>query len=78
MKNDDKGLSPFQTYFPNIDHWCNAWGWIEIGQDDYSRSLVRALDHGGMIWESKRNHKTVGQALEALEKFLDQVNEKNG
>jgi len=59
--------SPFSKAYPNIAHWVDTQGWIEIGQDDYSSSLVRALDEGGMVWESSDDHKTVDEALQALE-----------
>ena len=54
-------MNHFQGRFSNIDHWCSSQGWIEIGQDDYSHSLVRALDEGGKVWESKGSHKTIDQ-----------------
>jgi hypothetical protein len=42
--------------------WCCALscddGCIELGQDDFSRSLVRILDSGGLIWESDQRFKT--------------------
>jgi len=31
---------------------------------------VRALDEGGLIWESSDDHTTVDEALQALEKGL--------
>jgi hypothetical protein len=37
--------------YPHIARWVTAHGWIEIGSDGYSRSFVRALDEGGMVWE---------------------------
>jgi len=52
-------------------------GWIEIGQDEYSKSLVRAIDEGGMVWESKKQQVSVAEALEALEKFLINLFEEN-
>ncbi|MGD9100969.1 MAG: hypothetical protein PVF45_10855, partial [Anaerolineae bacterium] len=55
-----------QTY-PNIAHWVEAQGWIEIGAYEYSDSLVRALDEGGLVWESRAEHKTIDEALAALE-----------
>jgi hypothetical protein len=58
-----------QTY-PNIARWLEVGGWIEIGADEYSVSLVRALDRGGLVWESKPEHKTVDEALVALEAEL--------
>ena len=59
--------SQFSKTYPNIAHWVNALGRIEIGQDEYSTSLVRALDEGGMVWESSDDHETVDEALQALE-----------
>ena len=62
--------NPFAEAYPNIAHWIEVQGWIEIGQDVYSRSLVRCLDEGGMIWESDSKHKTIDEALRALEEAL--------
>jgi hypothetical protein len=57
----------FSKTYPNIAHWVNIQGWIEIGQDEYSSSSVRALDEGGLVWESSDEHETVDKALQALE-----------
>ena len=38
-------------------------GWIEIGQDDFSRSFIRVLDSGGLVWEGKTTYDTVAAAL---------------
>jgi hypothetical protein len=40
----------FSSRYPNISSWVRD-GWIEIGRDDYSRSMVRIMDEGGMVWE---------------------------
>lgn len=60
----------FAKSFPYINQWIEEQGWIEIGQDEYSKSLVRAIDAGGMVWESKKQHVSVDEALGALERFL--------
>lgn len=39
-----------QTY-PHVAYWVTTQGWIEVGYDEASRSFVRALDIGGMVWE---------------------------
>ena len=36
--------SQFSKVYPNITHWVTTQGWIEIGEGEYSSSLVRALD----------------------------------
>jgi hypothetical protein len=60
----------FEERFPHITAWVTGDGWIEIGRDDYSRSLVRALDGGGMVWEGKEEYATLDEALQALEEGL--------
>ena len=62
--------------FPTIAQWTRSWGWIEIGQNDYSRSMVRALDEGGMVWEGKAKYATLDELLQDLEAALsDWMNE---
>jgi len=63
----------FSERYPNIAHWIDTLGWIEIGQDEFSRSLVRLLNEGGMVWESEDSHGTIDEALEALETDLVEI-----
>lgn len=67
----------FEKAFPNIHYWVISHGWVEVGQDDCSKSLVRAIDAGGVVWESARKHKSVDKALQALEIFLEKWFEEN-
>jgi hypothetical protein len=62
--------SSFEESYPNITSWVTSQGWIELGQDEYSSSLVRALDIGGMAWEGSTNYETLDEAFEALETAL--------
>ena len=55
--------SVFKKSFPGLAEWANGWGWIEIGQDEHLRSLVRALDEGGMVWESLDNIQSPEKAI---------------
>ena len=50
-------MPKFSETYPNIAEWTESYGWIEIGQDDESRSFIRVLDEGGMVWESKSKWK---------------------
>ena len=68
----------FEELYPHIARWIDVQGWIEIGQDDYSHSLVRCLDPGGMVWESKPKHTTLNTALQALEADLEPLMEEYG
>jgi len=61
----------FTKTFPNINNW------IEIGSDEHSESLVRALDEGGLVWESTDQQLTIDDALLALENFLIKWFEEN-
>jgi hypothetical protein len=67
-----KASPPFAQAYPNIAHWIEVQGWVEIGADEYSDSLVRALDEGGLVWESTPDHQTVDEALAALETELEE------
>ena len=33
-----------EATYPTIARWVQEYGWIEIGQDDMSRSFIRALE----------------------------------
>jgi hypothetical protein len=60
----------FEHLYPHIARWVQTHGWIEIGDNDYSPSFVRALDTGGMIWEGLEQYPTLDEALQALESAL--------
>jgi hypothetical protein len=52
--------------YPNIAAWVQD-GWIEVGRDDFSRSFVRALDIGGMVFEGKASYASLDDALRDLD-----------
>ena len=56
--------------YPTIARWVMEYGWIEIGYDDMSRSFVRALDEGGLLWEGQEDDATLDDALRDLEAGL--------
>ena len=57
------------TYL-TVARWVKEFGWLEIGQDHMSRSFVRALDEGGMVWEGQEDYATLDDALRDLEAGL--------
>lgn len=62
-----KGLNAFSVpLIPSPQHQ----GWIEISPDEYSDSLVRVLDLGGMVWEGKKHYRTIDDALAEAEKAI--------
>jgi hypothetical protein len=70
-------MENFASTYPNIATWTESYGWIEIGQDDESKSFIRVLDEGGMVWEGKSKYKSLDDALndseKALEKIIDEI-----
>ena len=43
--------------YPTVARWVKDFGWLEIGQEHMSRSFIRALDEGGMVWEGQEAPK---------------------
>jgi hypothetical protein len=62
--------------YPAIAQYISGWGWIEVGDvDDFRKSrdrgiVARALDGGGMVWETKRPCKDSDDAFRKLELAL--------
>ena len=55
--------------YPTIARWVMEYGWIEIGQDHMSRSFVRALDEGGLVWEGQEDYATLDDVSEIQTPF---------
>lgn len=66
----------FEQSYPYVTRWIKKYGWIELGQDEYSASLVRVLDGGGLIWEGQEGYSSLDEALQALEAGLKHWMEK--
>lgn len=79
MKRRQREPAPdsFDARYPNIAAWVQD-GWIEIGRDDFSRSFVRALDIGGMIWEGAETYSSLDEALHALDAGIAAWLDENG
>jgi hypothetical protein len=64
--NQSKSQDTFAARYPHNADWVMD-GWIEMGRDDFSRSFVRALDIGGLVWEGQAQYATMDEALQALD-----------
>jgi hypothetical protein len=53
----------FGTEYPYVDEWVQGDGWIEIGYDYSTKSFIRVLDEGGMIWSGRARYTSVDEAL---------------
>jgi hypothetical protein len=60
----------FAHCYPNANRFIFERGWIEVGSDEYSRSFIRALDPGGLVWEGTQIYDTLDDALADLERGL--------
>jgi len=56
----------FTQKYPNIAGWIKD-GWIEIGRDGHSTSIIRVLDEGGLVWEGGTRHKSLDKILQEAE-----------
>lgn len=66
----------FEKHYPNIDAWIRTHaGWIEMGPNESSYSMIRVLDLGGLIWESEKRYPSLDEALaeadQAIADWLD-------
>lgn len=69
---------PFAKLYPAIAEWVECQGWIEIGQDENSDSMVRALDCGGMVWEGRSKYASIDALLLDLENGITEWIDKHG
>ncbi len=70
MPQRDKKPTGFEQMYPNIAEWVNSYGWIEIGAEHYTTSLVRALNEGGLVWEDNGDDATLDEVLRTCDTFL--------
>ena len=54
-----------ETY-PCVARWLEAHGTIEFGYCPHTRSFIRVLDEGGMIWSGQRSYTRAGTAVRIL------------
>jgi hypothetical protein len=61
----------FEERYPNIASWiCDHEGWIELGANEYSHSMVRVLDLGGLVWESEKRYASIDEALDDADRAI--------
>ena len=66
----------FTAKYPNIAGWIKD-GWIEIGRDGYSTSIIRVLDEGGLIWEGGTRHRSLDKILQEADDAIADWTENN-
>jgi len=53
--------------FPYVARFIQGYGWIQIGEVDWTRSFISVLDEGGMIWEDGGQYRALDDALTATD-----------
>ena len=49
--------------YPHLGQWVAEFGTVEIGYCDQTRSFIRVLDEGGIVWKGRRSYSTLDAAL---------------
>ena len=52
---------------PHLWSWVTEYGTVEIGHCGQTRSFIRALDEGGLVWKGRRSYASLGAALDDAE-----------
>ena|SRR2546430_5600342 len=79
----DSGQTPlrqepaFEATYPHLAQWIMGGGWVELGRTDYTRSMARALDEGGMVWEGKESYTGLDELLQDLNEGIAQWSKEN-
>lgn len=71
------GTPDVQKAFPAIAKWVRGFGHVEIGDQEGFGFIVRAIDYGGVVFESDKPD-TLAEAMAALEKGLAAYFEQEG
>jgi hypothetical protein len=68
-----KTPTALEQSYPHMTLFVNAFGWIEVGYNAESpvTSVIRAVDPGGMMWNSKDACETSDEAFPDLGEGLD-------
>ena len=62
--------STFEQAYPTLSRWVQHHGWLEVDRTDWSRSLIRAFDDGGLVWEGAATAPAISAALAEAETAL--------
>lgn len=49
--------------YPHLTKWVAEFGTVEIGLCSQTRSFIRVLDEGGIVWKGRRSYASLDAAL---------------
>lgn len=66
------------TAYPYLSDWISSRGWVELGSTPKTRTHIRILDQGGLVWESGMRYHTIEDLLRAGEQALAILEKADG
>jgi hypothetical protein len=60
----------FEQTYPTLSRWAAERGWLEVGRTEWSRSRIRVLDDGGLVWEGGVEAMSLSTAFAEAEQGL--------
>ena len=48
--------------YPRLWRWAAEFGTVEIGHCGQTRSFIRVLDEGGIVWKGRRSYTALADA----------------
>jgi hypothetical protein len=62
----------FTKQYPHIAWWVDNSGWMIVGNDEDSDSILRLIDTAGLFWEDDTSD-TMDKAFDKAELFLSKA-----
>jgi len=56
--------------YPHLWRWAAEFGTVEIGHSGPTRSFIRVLDEGGIVWKGRHSYVKLDAALADAEAGL--------
>ena len=63
MKMTKRKMSAPLASLPYLGRWVTEFGTLEIGSCHQTRSFVRVLDEGGLVWKGRLSYQSLDAAL---------------
>ena len=72
-KTSTKTPLPLSDSYPYLCRWVADFGTLEVGYCHETRSFIRAMDAGGLIWKGRRSYPSLDAALADAEARIARV-----
>ena len=69
MKRTPPMSGAIAEQFPVLAGWALD-GWIELGPTDWTRSFIRVMSEGGLVWEGAESYDSIEEAFAEAERAI--------